>query len=120
MPSLLIMDRDSTRAEALVRRIGDVPGLAILRAKQDLATFRLVRESVPDVILLGLDDLESWILTGLVAAFPDVPIIAYADHYDSASMRKVVVFGARDLLSAQSSREAILSVVLQALRKSAA
>ncbi len=114
---VLVIDRDQSRASSFLSRLADTPGLAFASAKQEIATLRVVRNSQPDVILVGLDEPDSWILQALVAGSPKMPVIGYSGQFDSTFVRRAVVAGAWDVLPLDSSRDVILKVVLQALRE---
>jgi AmiR/NasT family two-component response regulator len=120
MPKVVVIDRDLPRREVVAKTIAELAGLAIEQAEKDLTTLRRFRQAPPDLIFLGIDNPDDWILAGLLAAFPAIPVIAYTDRYEPAIMQKVVTMGARDLLTARSGRVAMLSAILAALREKAA
>ena len=116
MVTVLVIDHDPKRLSLVSSRLEGVLGLTVSKARQDLLTVRLFRKTRPGLVLLGLDELDSWMLTALVRADATVPVVGYSAGTDNDGVRKAVLSGARNLLSTNASREQFLSAILEALR----
>ena len=116
MPNVLIVDRNQERQLNVVHCLKDVPGLTVSPAREELATVHKLAKDRPEVIMLGTDDGDSWMLTLLATAAPRTPILAYTDRWDLSAEKRATASGARELLSTAASRSEYLKAILDALR----
>ncbi|HEY7465474.1 MAG TPA: hypothetical protein VIB47_02170 [Dehalococcoidia bacterium] len=116
MANVLVVDRNPNRQLDVVRCLKDVPGLTVSPAREELATVHRLSRAMPEVIMLGTDDGDSWMLTLLATAAPRTPILAYTDRWDLTTEKRATACGARELLSTAASRSEYLKAILDALR----
>jgi DNA-binding NarL/FixJ family response regulator len=113
---VLVVDRNQDRQFHLVQCLQNVPGLTIAPAREELATVHLLKNARPEVIMLGTDDGDSWMLALLAAAAPQTPILAYTDRWDLSVEKRALTSGARELLSTAASRSDYLKAITDVLR----
>jgi DNA-binding NarL/FixJ family response regulator len=113
---VLIVDHNTRRASSVAGRLEGVPGLAVHSAPEELATVHRLRQTSPEVLLLGTECGDSWTLSLLSAAVPKTPILAYADQWSIQWESRAVALGARRLLSAASTRNELLTALVDAMR----
>ena len=116
MAKVLIVDRNQERQSSVVHSLKDVPGLTVAPAREELATVHKLANDRPEVIMLGTDDGDSWMLALLATAAPCTPILAYTDRWDASAEKRAMSSGARELLSTAASRLEYLKAILNALR----
>jgi len=114
--NVLIVDRNQERQTSVVCRLRDVPGLTVAPAREELATVHMLKTARPEIIMLGTDEGDSWMLTLLAAGAPHSPILAYTDRWDVFAEKRALTSGARELLSTAASRSDYLKAIMDVLR----
>src|SRR5690242_8609001 len=115
---VLIADEDPDGRVA-TRRALQRAGLAVAgEAGFGTQAVSLGLETKPDAILLALEEPTARPLEtaeALANALPDTPIILYSATADAESVRRAMVFGARDYLVQPLQAAAVRESILRAL-----
>jgi two-component system nitrogen regulation response regulator NtrX len=116
---ILIVDDEEGIRESLSQIMED-EGYETLTVSSGEEAIRVVRETMPDLVLLdiwmsGIDGIET--LQEIKATNPDLPVIMISGHANIESAIKATKMGAYDLLEKPLSLEKVLLTVQRALEK---
>ncbi len=119
MFDVFLIDGDSERRATVAQHIEDLPGINLTQAAPEIATVRLAQETRPRLVLVGVDDADSWLLPALKGALEGTPILSYSSNWEPAIEWSVIQSGARRLTGDVDSRSTFLAAILEALRPAA-
>jgi CheY-like chemotaxis protein len=119
MPHILLIDGDRERRSLVARHLDGVPGVELAQADADIAAVRRATETNPNLVLMGLDDPDSWLLSLLKGNLKGTPLIAYTTTWQHALESRAMQKGANYLLGATDSRATYLATIVEALRNAA-
>ena len=119
MLEVFLIDGDSERRATVARHLEDIPGINLTQAAPEIATVRLAQETEPKVVLVGVDDADSWLLPALKVALEGTPILSYASTWEPAMEWSAIQSGARRLTGDVDSKSTFLAAILEALRTAA-
>ncbi|HEY8491028.1 MAG TPA: P-loop NTPase [Dehalococcoidia bacterium] len=98
---VIIVDQDVNGRADLQRIVSFAHFAVVGEAGYGIEAVSLAKEVGPDVVLLSVEEPVARALQtieSLVAALPEVPIIAYSSLSDAGSVRRAMLSGARDYL----------------------
>ncbi|HEX5370747.1 MAG TPA: hypothetical protein VFY10_15165 [Dehalococcoidia bacterium] len=119
MLDIFLIDGDSERRTLVAQHIEDMPGLRLTQAAPEIAAVRLVQEAQPNIVLVGVDDADSWLLPALRQALDGTPLLSYTNVWHPEIEWSAIQSGAKRLLGAADSRSTFLAAILEALRPAA-
>ena len=119
MFDVLLIDGDPERRELVAHHLTDLPGVNLVQAAPEIASVRLVQETPPRVVLIGIDEPDVWFLPLLKDALNGVPLLGYSSDWQPATEWSFLQTGGRRLSGDVGSRSTFLTAILEAARTAA-
>ena len=119
MFEILLIDGDHERRSRVAEQIEGVSGLVLTQADAEIDAIRLAKEDNPHLVLVGIDNRDTWLLTVLRRALGETPILSYATTWDPLTEWRVLQAGAKGMLCSSDSKSTFLAAILKALRVAA-
>ncbi len=119
MYDVFLIDGDSERRAMVAQHFDGIPGINLIQAAPEIATVRLAQETQPGVVLVGVDDADSWFLPALKGALASTPILSYSSNWEPAIEWRAIQSGAKRLTGDVDEKSTFLAAILEALRHAA-